>query len=148
MCCIAEIAMFVFGITTLVKGSFTLSHKRVVRGAPAYVIGAILISVIPAVFFIAFVMGAVIAARAGGQPPTPEQLSPLAAVDALVVLAALIAVLAIAFAAGKEPAKKRVAAPLGPLPNPTFKPADPNNPYASPQADDRDRLLDDLSGQR
>lgn len=144
-CCIAEIAMFVFGITTLAKGSFILSRKRVVRGAPAYIIGIILISVIPAALGIGFIAGFVIALRTG-QQPTREQLAPLQFIDTLVVLTALIAVLAIGFATGKEPAKKRVATPLGPPPNPSFTPTDPNNPYASPQSDQRDKLLEDLSG--
>jgi hypothetical protein len=43
LCCIAEIAMFVFGIIALVKGSFKLSANKVVQGGPARVIGVILL---------------------------------------------------------------------------------------------------------
>lgn len=49
MCCLVEIGMFVFGIVTLVKGRFQLSRTKVVVGAPAYVIGAILTAVLPVV---------------------------------------------------------------------------------------------------
>jgi hypothetical protein len=43
LCCIAEIAMFVFGIIALVKGSFKLSANKIVQGGPARVIGVILL---------------------------------------------------------------------------------------------------------
>jgi hypothetical protein len=42
MCCIAEIAAFVFGIIAIVKGRFSLTRNRVVQGAPARVIGVLL----------------------------------------------------------------------------------------------------------
>lgn len=37
MLCIVEIAMSVFGIITLVKGTIAFSRSRVVTGAPAYI---------------------------------------------------------------------------------------------------------------
>ena len=57
MCCIAEIAMVIMGIVTLVKGSFMVSRTRVVRGAPAYVIGAILVAVLPTALVVGFLVG-------------------------------------------------------------------------------------------
>jgi hypothetical protein len=72
-CCIAEIAMFVFGIVTLVKGTFQVSRQRVVTGARAYLIGAILVSVLPLVVVIGLVAGVVLTMQNGG-PPNPNQL--------------------------------------------------------------------------
>ena len=43
LCCGAEIGIFIFGIITLVKGNFTLSRSRVIQGAPARVVGALLL---------------------------------------------------------------------------------------------------------
>jgi len=43
LCCLAEIGCFIFGITTLVKGKFTLTANKVVSGAPARVIGGLLL---------------------------------------------------------------------------------------------------------
>lgn len=142
-CCIAEIAMFIFGIMTLAKGSFTLSRNRVVRGAPAYVIGAILTAVLPVVLGIGFAIGFFIAAKGGN--PQDMKIGPLAAVDPIVVLLALVAVLAIGLATGKEPQKRKsTSAPFAGGPTPQLRPVDPNNPYASPQTDERDRLLDEM----
>src|SRR5262245_26629831 len=43
LCCIAEIAMFVFGILALARGRFTLTSSRVVQGGPARAIGILLL---------------------------------------------------------------------------------------------------------
>jgi hypothetical protein len=43
LCCLAEVGCFVFGIVTLVKGKFTLTANKVVSGAPARVIGGLLL---------------------------------------------------------------------------------------------------------
>lgn len=95
----------------------------------------ILISVIPAALGIGFIAGFAIAFSTG-QQPTREQLAPLQFLDTVLVLAALITVMAIGFATGKAPVKEP-SAPLGPALDPSFRPADPNNPYASPQDDER-----------
>lgn len=64
-------------------------------------------------------------------------------VDLAVVAAALVATMAIAFTTAKEPKRKSSPTPFGPAMPPTA-PVDPKNPYAAPQTDDRDQLLDDL----
>lgn len=142
MCCLVEIGMFVFGIVTLVKGKFQLSRTKVVVGAPAYVIGAILTAVLPVVLLLGIVVGAVFFARTG-QEPTAQQRLAFSGVDLAVVAAALVATMAIAFTTAKEPKRKSSPTPFGPAMPPTA-PVDPKNPYAAPQTDDRDRLLDDL----
>ncbi|HVX14459.1 MAG TPA: hypothetical protein VHC22_24950 [Pirellulales bacterium] len=143
MCCIAEIGMLVFGIVTLVKGSFTVSRNRVVYGTPAYIIGAILVMVLPTIFVIGLGLGIVMAAQ--GQAPSLDKPGALVAIDPAVVLLALTAITIISFSSG-QPAKgkKRAPTPLQPMGNPPFQPLDPNNPYAAPQSDDRDRLLDEM----
>jgi len=50
-----EITMFVVGIITLVRGTFNLSAKTVVRGGRAYAIGIIMV-VAPLISFGAFLM--------------------------------------------------------------------------------------------
>ena len=141
MCCIAEIAMFVMGIVTLVKGSFQVSRKRAVTGAPAYAIGMILVAVLPVALLSGFLIGFVIALRTGRQP-TVDQLQPLAFLDVAAVLIALLAITIIGFTTAKEP--RRTTSGAAPLVNPTYRPLDPNNPYASPQGDERDRFLDEM----
>ena len=43
LCCIGEIASFVFGILALVRGQFTLTRNRVVQGGSARAIGVLLL---------------------------------------------------------------------------------------------------------
>jgi hypothetical protein len=47
MLCILEILCLVYGIITLAKGKFPVGKTREVRGAPAYLIGVILLAIIP-----------------------------------------------------------------------------------------------------
>ncbi|HEX7449146.1 MAG TPA: hypothetical protein VF306_16450 [Pirellulales bacterium] len=147
MCCFVEVGMFVFGIITLVKGRFQLSRTKVVVGAPAYAIGAILTAVLPVALMIGVIVGLAVFAQAGAAPGegiNAQQRIAYGSVDAGVVLVALVAVMAIAFATAKEAAKKPRATPFGAGSLPPTAPPDPNNPYSAPQSDQRDRLLDDL----
>lgn len=143
MCCFVEVGMFVFGIVTLVKGRFQLNRTKVVVGAPAYAIGAILVSVLPVVFVIGAIVG-VAAVMQTGQPIAANERFRYAWIDASVVGLALLATMGIAFANAKEPKRKSSPTPFGPSMPPPTGPLDPNNPYAAPRGDDRDRLLDDL----
>lgn len=135
--------MFVFGIITLVKGRFQLSRTKVVVGAPAYIIGAILTAVLPMVLLIGIVVGAVLFARTGQQPNAQQRMA-YSGIDLAVVALALASSMAIAFATAKEPKRKQMPISFGPPMPPPGASADPNNPYAAPQADDRDRFLDEL----
>jgi hypothetical protein len=65
--CILEIACVVFGIIVLVKGRVSLSAKKEVRGGPAYLVGIILISVLPLAIGFGIVMG-IRQAQQGAQP--------------------------------------------------------------------------------
>lgn len=47
MLCILEILCLVYGVITLAKGKFSVGKTREVRGAPAYLIGVILLAIIP-----------------------------------------------------------------------------------------------------
>ncbi len=144
MCCVLELVMTVFGIVILVKGTVQFTRNRQVRGAPAYIIGAILVAVLPTAFLVGIVYGIVLAIKTGA-PPKVEQLQPTATIiEAAIVLVAIIAAAAIASATAKEPKRKKTTIEVGPSVNPPYRPVDPNNPYAAPQSDDRDRLLDDI----
>jgi hypothetical protein len=63
MCLIAEICSLIFGIITLAMGKFTLTRTKVVKGAPAYVIGILLILPLPIAFGFAFVVVAMLTAQ-------------------------------------------------------------------------------------
>lgn len=116
-------------------------------GAPAYAIGAILTAVLPVALLIGVMVGLAVFAQAGAAPGegiNAQQRIAYGSVDAGVVLVALVATLAIAFATAKQPPKKPRATPSGAASPPPTAPQSPSNPYSAPQSDERDRLLDDL----
>jgi len=122
-CCILQIAMTVFGITTLVKGEFKVGADKVVLGPMAYVIGLILASTLPLAFGTAFCLGFFFAAA---QEEMPAWVN---FIEAFIVIGigATVGVLGLAFG-GPESDRLPFHAndelpPLGP-------PKDPNNPYA------------------
>jgi hypothetical protein len=130
MCCIAEIAMMVFGIMTLVKGKFSLSRNQVIVGAPAYAIGGILTATLPVVFAIGIVIGIAHVAKNGNQPLDPSEYAYL---DLIIVPVVLLIVAMIAWAAPKRDARS----PFGNREDAhvldvKYQPMDPENPYASP----------------
>jgi hypothetical protein len=130
MCCFLEIGMTIFGIVTLTKGRFMVSKSKVVTGSSAHIIGALLTATFPLALGIGFVVGFLYAVNTGQAPG----FNPLfVAVDAGVVGLILLAVLVIAFSAGKPetPAALPDMARTDWIPPP---PADPNNPYSAPQA--------------
>ena len=131
MCCFFEVAMSVWGIITLATGKFTISRDKVVTGAPAYVIGGILLLTLPIPLSIGFVIGFVSAVNTGQQPDVMNYLW----IDPAVVLSILAIVGIIAFSTAKPPVPKtqqfaETKEPLTPMP-----PTDPNNPYQSPHFD-------------
>jgi len=76
MCCIAEIASLVFGIITLATGKFRLTRNKVVYGAPARIVGGLLVAPLPVALAVGMLYGIVIVAGKGGgqtdilHPPT------------------------------------------------------------------------------
>jgi hypothetical protein len=56
MLCILEIASLVYGIMTLVRGRFPVSQRKEVRGPMAYVIGLMLIGLLPVAIVLAVAM--------------------------------------------------------------------------------------------
>ncbi len=67
MCCIVEVATLIMGIMALVKGEVTIFSGKVVRGAPAYIIGLILASTLPIALGLGVLVG-VMAVQNGGNP--------------------------------------------------------------------------------
>src|SRR4051812_30948683 len=47
MMCVLQILSIIYGIMTLVRGRFSVGKTKEVRGAPAYVIGVVLLATIP-----------------------------------------------------------------------------------------------------
>jgi hypothetical protein len=132
MCCLAEIGMLVFGVITLVKGTFQFSRARIVRGAPAYAIGVILLLPLPVAFGIGAVIGAVVAARTG-HAPTAQDLGPYGAIDVALVLLSLLASLVIALTTAQPADQQVLSLDMPPDGGPLNRTIDPNNPYAVPQ---------------
>src|SRR6478609_7618436 len=56
MCCVMEILSIVYGIMTLVRGRFALGKNKEVRGAPAYVIGVVLLCTLPLAILVALIL--------------------------------------------------------------------------------------------
>jgi len=69
MCCVLEILSVVYGIMTLVRGRFSLSKHKEVRGVPAYVIGVILLATIPVAVVAAIILNFDDLMKGGGQQP-------------------------------------------------------------------------------
>lgn len=135
MCCAVEVGLFIFGVITLAKGRY-VSRNRVIEGAPAYLIGVILVMIVPFNFLIGLVFGVVWTIR-NGAPPNVNQMPWAAGIEAFVVLLALVSVMLIGAIAGKS--KDELSLPFaGPPLHPPFRPIDPDNPYAAPQADERE----------
>jgi hypothetical protein len=98
-----EIALTVFGIITITKGRIALSSGKVVTGAPAYVIGAILAATFPLIILVAFCYGVYLGAEAamhGGPRPT---VSDFIWVDVGGVVIVPLIALIIALATAKPP---------------------------------------------
>ena len=121
LCCIAEIGAFVFGMIALVSGKFKLSRTKVVQGAPARIIGVVLL--MPIVlgqggsiiygFFVGARKGAAVAAQ--GKTLTPADVeemkkeleTPLIVFNLVVGGISLVAALGIALATAQAPARPR-----------------------------------------
>lgn len=107
--------MLVFGIITLVKGSFPLSQSRVVQGVPARVIGALLC--VPLVFGqgIELIMGAMWGVEQGMQgrevnfvDAVKELQTKALVINAVAVVVPLLIVVVIAISTA-QPASKTKA---------------------------------------
>jgi hypothetical protein len=134
MCCIAEIAMSIFGIVTLARGKFSLTRGRVITGLYAYLIGIILTLTLPLMLGIGFVVGIAIGINAGaqGRPIAGDEMLKYAWLDMVFVPIILVIVGVIAAMAPKSSATPSNACqqPDGQLPRDI--PPMGDNPYASP----------------
>lgn len=72
MCCVLEVLSIVYGIMTLVRGRFAYGKTKEVRGAPAYVIGVVLLAAIPVAVLAAIILNFDAFMQPGG--PQPFQL--------------------------------------------------------------------------
>ena len=71
MLLIAEIASLVFGIITVATGKFTLSRNKVCYGAPARVVGVLLMLPLPVALLVSIAVVAMFVARGGVVGPGP-----------------------------------------------------------------------------
>jgi hypothetical protein len=113
MCCIAQIAMFVFGIIALVKGKFALTGSRIVDNVPARIIGVILILPLAmgllALLIILLFFGAQFTAN-GEQFSIQSTMSlsgPLAVVNVGLTIISLLTAFGIAIGTSKSRKSKR-----------------------------------------
>jgi len=144
LCCLAEIGMLVFGIVVLATGKIKVSSDRVVLGAPARVIGAILL--LPFVLGTGgeFLMGVYIGIQqaTSRQPLSPAEIQQKMQTPALILHLAVfvvtfIAAFVIAFAYGGRPDRGQRDFyygddPAGPYPGggpSAGPPGEPDNPF-------------------
>jgi hypothetical protein len=88
MCLLFEIGLLVFGIVTIALGRFTLTKTSVVRGAPARIIGVMMILPLPLTFLVALPILVVLLSR-GAETGTVRVLGFVVQVGVLLVCFAL-----------------------------------------------------------
>ena len=136
-CLLAEIAMTIMGIVTLVRGRITIIRDKEVRGIPAYLVGVLLVGTFPLVI-VAAIAGGVIAALSG-QPENAAQAGAAGEFGSVLFILVASAIIAAVWGGHPSAAPPTPPANWGPPPGgysppggyPT-PPMDPNNPYAPP----------------
>jgi hypothetical protein len=104
-CIITEICLLVLGIITLVTGKINVSGSKMVVGAPARWIGAILLLPLPLSFSVGFVWGMLLAAQ--GRIPNRQEIQTIGAVIEIGIFALCMVTVGIITAASqKVPVKK------------------------------------------
>lgn len=83
-----DIACFVCGIIVLVKGFCPLPGNKEVRGIPAYLVGGILVAVLPVVIVVTIVM--LFDDMMNGMDLTPEQEIQIMLVDFAIVISMIL----------------------------------------------------------
>src|SRR5829696_4600525 len=99
MLCILEILSVVYGIITLVRGRFPISQQKEVRGPMAYVIGLMLLSVLPVAVVLAVILNWEDMKNGGGPQPfefkastvLPDVIAVLGVGGAAMILALITA---------------------------------------------------------
>jgi hypothetical protein len=100
------IIMLIFGIVALATGRFSLTRKKVVEGAPARIVGVILILPLPVTFLAGLALGVSLLQQ--GRPVNEKEVRSLALViDIGVPVLALIAAIAVSAANAHEARRKR-----------------------------------------
>jgi len=108
MLCILEVLCVVYGILTLVRGRFPVSQKKEVRGPTAYVIGILLLAVLPVAVVLAVALNWDDIKNGGGPKPFELKASTvLPDVLAVFVVGGGAMILALATAKPKRKPKRR-----------------------------------------
>jgi hypothetical protein len=106
MLCVLEVLSLVYGIMTLVRGRFSLGKTKEVRGAPAYVIGVVLLATIPVAVVAAIIINFDDIAKGNG--PQPFQMNAKTVLpDVIGVVACWGTALVIAFAKAEPKVDER-----------------------------------------
>lgn len=104
-CLITELCLLVLGIITLVTGKINVSKDKMIVGAPARWIGAVLLLPLPLAFLVGFVWGMMIAAQ--GRMPDPKELRTIGAVIEIGIFGlCMVVCLIIALSSQKVPVTK------------------------------------------
>jgi hypothetical protein len=104
-CLIVEVCLLILGIITLVKGQINVSKDKMIVGAPARWIGAILLLPLPVAFLVGFFWAMMIVAQ--GRNPDPKEMQPAAAIIEIGIFGVcMLAVFLIATASEKVPVVK------------------------------------------
>ena len=108
MLCILEILSIVYGIITLVRGRFPVSQNKEVQGPMAYVIGLMLLSILPVAVVLAVIMNWDDIKNGGGPQPFEFKASTvLPDVIAVFGVGGLAMILALATAQPKPKRRRK-----------------------------------------
>jgi hypothetical protein len=106
MACILEIACVVFGIIILAKGRVPMGAAKEVRGAPAYLVGGLLIAVFPLALGVGLVIG--IRQAQQGRPMNFGEIDwTMVAIEFGIIFACMLAALVVALVSAKPKRRKK-----------------------------------------
>jgi hypothetical protein len=148
LCCLAELGIMVFGIVVLATGKVKISSDRVVQGAPARVIGAILL--LPLILGVGgeFLLGIILGVQQArtGQPITAAEIQAKMQIPVLILHATVFVLtfgvaFAIALAYGRRPDRAPRDLNFGDAPAGGHFPGGgpPDRPYGGPSDQFRPR---------
>jgi hypothetical protein len=94
MCLVLEIGMLIFGLIALITGKFSVSRNKVVRGAPARVVGGIMLLPLPLALLSVVAVGLALGLKGDLQEMEKHRMT-FTIVEAAIVLICFIAAMVV-----------------------------------------------------